>query len=196
MVIMEPVQNAGGVFPPPKGYFQGVREICDEHGILLCADEVITRYGRLGSWFGSEKYDIRPDMITRRQGPVLGVRVDRRGHRDRQGRRAVPDGHEHVQRTASRSAGTPSMCAIASKNLEIMKRERIVEHVAETGHGLLADARRSCSTCRSSATSAATGFFYAHRARQGQGDQGVASPTRSPRRCCATSSRRGCSRPA
>ena len=64
MVIMEPVQNAGGVFAPPKGYFQGVREICDEHGILLCADEVINGFGRLGHWFGSEKYDIRPDMIT------------------------------------------------------------------------------------------------------------------------------------
>src|SRR4051794_41104805 len=68
MVIMEPVQNAGGVFLPPAGYWQGVRAICDEYGILLCADEVITGYGRLGSWFGSEKYDIKPDMITNAKG--------------------------------------------------------------------------------------------------------------------------------
>src|SRR5256885_18334 len=51
MVIMEPVQNAGGAFTPPAGYFQGVRELCDRHGILLCADEVITGFGRIGYWF-------------------------------------------------------------------------------------------------------------------------------------------------
>ncbi len=68
MVIMEPVQNAGGAFTPPAGYWQGVREICDEYGILLCADEVITGFGRLGEWFGSTKYDIRPDLITSAKG--------------------------------------------------------------------------------------------------------------------------------
>ena len=62
MVIMEPVQNAGGAFTPPEGYWQGVREICDTYGILLCADEVITGFGRLGAWFGSEHYDIKPDI--------------------------------------------------------------------------------------------------------------------------------------
>jgi len=60
MVIMEPVQNAGGAFMPPAGYWRGVREICTKYEILLCADEVITAFGRLGSWFGSELYDIRP----------------------------------------------------------------------------------------------------------------------------------------
>ena len=68
MVIFEPVQNAGGSFTPPAGYFQGVREICDRYGILLCADEVITGFGRLGDWFGSSKYDIRPDLITCAKG--------------------------------------------------------------------------------------------------------------------------------
>src|SRR3981081_1503337 len=68
MVIMEPVQNAGGSFTPPKGYWRGVREICDRYGILLCADEVITGFGRLGHWFGSERYDIRPDPITCAKG--------------------------------------------------------------------------------------------------------------------------------
>src|SRR5919201_1263328 len=64
MVIMEPVQNAGGAFTPPEGYFAGVRELCDRYDILLCADEVITGFGRTGAWFGSERYDIRPDLIT------------------------------------------------------------------------------------------------------------------------------------
>ena len=68
MVIMEPVQNAGGAFTPPAGYLQGVREICDRYGILLCADEVITGFGRVGAWFGSERYDIRPDLITSAKG--------------------------------------------------------------------------------------------------------------------------------
>jgi adenosylmethionine-8-amino-7-oxononanoate aminotransferase len=64
MVIMEPVQNAGGAFTPPASYWQGVRALCDRYDILLCADEVITGLGRLGYWFGSERYDIRPDLIT------------------------------------------------------------------------------------------------------------------------------------
>src|SRR5688500_18343508 len=68
MVIMEPVQNAGGSFTPPEGYWAGVREICDRYGILLCADEVITAFGRLGHWFASERYDIRPDIITSAKG--------------------------------------------------------------------------------------------------------------------------------
>ena len=68
MVIMEPIQNAGGSFTPPAGYFQGVREICDRYGILLCADEVITGFGRVGAWFASERYDIRPDLITCAKG--------------------------------------------------------------------------------------------------------------------------------
>ena len=68
LVIMEPVQNAGGAFTPPAGYFAGVRAICDRYGILLCADEVITGFGRVGAWFGSERYDIRPDLITCAKG--------------------------------------------------------------------------------------------------------------------------------
>jgi adenosylmethionine-8-amino-7-oxononanoate aminotransferase len=68
LVVMEPVQNAGGSFMPPAGYFAGVRELCDEHGILLCADEVITGFGRVGAWFGSERFDIRPDLVTSAKG--------------------------------------------------------------------------------------------------------------------------------
>src|SRR5207237_1313207 len=60
LVIMEPVQNSGGAFTPPAGYFQGVRAICDRYGILLAADEVITGFGRIGAWFASNRYDIRP----------------------------------------------------------------------------------------------------------------------------------------
>ena len=68
LVHMEPVQNAGGCFTPPEGYWRGVREICDRYDILLSADEVITAFGRLGYWFGSERYDIRPDIVTSAKG--------------------------------------------------------------------------------------------------------------------------------
>ncbi|MEA2308614.1 MAG: hypothetical protein QOI65_900, partial [Thermoleophilaceae bacterium] len=67
-VILEPVQNAGGCFTPQDGYFQRVREICDRHGVLLISDEVICSWGRLGHWFGAQRYDYRPDIITTAKG--------------------------------------------------------------------------------------------------------------------------------
>ncbi|MEJ7892951.1 MAG: aspartate aminotransferase family protein [Solirubrobacteraceae bacterium] len=131
MVIMEPVQNAGGVFAPPKGYFQGVRQICDDHGILLCCDEVINGFGRLGAWFGSEKYDIRPDMITTAKG--LSSAYAAIGAVIATDRVAEPFMKEkNMFSHGVTFGGHPTMCAIALKNLEIMKREGIVEHVAAT----------------------------------------------------------------
>lgn len=71
-VFLEPVQNSGGCFPPPPGYFSRVREICDRHGVLLVSDEVICAFGRLGSWFGAERYGYQPDMITCAKGMTSG----------------------------------------------------------------------------------------------------------------------------
>jgi adenosylmethionine-8-amino-7-oxononanoate aminotransferase len=135
MVIMEPVQNAGGCFTPPAGYWKGVREICDRYGILLCCDEVINGFGRLGDWFGSTKYDIRPDMITSAKG--LSSAYASIG--------AVITTDKVFEPFASGTSmythgitfgGHPVMCAIALKNIEIMKRERIVEHVADNGEAM------------------------------------------------------------
>jgi adenosylmethionine-8-amino-7-oxononanoate aminotransferase len=67
-VIMEPVQNAGGCFTPPEGYFQRIREICDEFGVLMISDEVICSWGRLGEWFGAQRYDYLPDVMTTAKG--------------------------------------------------------------------------------------------------------------------------------
>jgi adenosylmethionine-8-amino-7-oxononanoate aminotransferase len=131
MVIMEPVQNAGGAFTPPAGYWRGVRELCDRYDILLCADEVITGFGRLGAWFGSERYDIRPDIMTIAKGlsssyAAIGAVV------------ATDRVMEPFLRDTSMYShgitfgGHPVQSAVALKNIEIMKRERIVEHVAET----------------------------------------------------------------
>jgi adenosylmethionine-8-amino-7-oxononanoate aminotransferase len=131
MVIMEPVQNAGGCFAPPTDdYWPGVRAICDKYGILLCADEVICGFGRLGDWFGSAKYDIKPDIVTSAKG--LSSAYASIG--------AVITTDKVFEPFASGTSmythgitfgGHPVMCAIALKNIEIMKRERIVEHVAE-----------------------------------------------------------------
>jgi adenosylmethionine-8-amino-7-oxononanoate aminotransferase len=130
MVIMEPVQNAGGAFTPPAGYWAGVREICDRHGILLCADEVITGFGRVGAWFGSERYDIRPDIVTSAKGlssayAAIGAVI---------ARDAVMEPFLEAERMWTHGitfGGHPVQAAIALKNIEIMKRERIVEGVAE-----------------------------------------------------------------
>ncbi len=130
MVIMEPVQNAGGAFTPPEGYWRGVREICDRYEILLCADEVITGFGRLGAWFGSERYDIRPDLITIAKGlssayAAIGgvVATDRVMEPFLEGQSMYSHGITF--------GGHPVQAAIALKNIEIMRREKIVEHVAE-----------------------------------------------------------------
>jgi adenosylmethionine-8-amino-7-oxononanoate aminotransferase len=130
MVIMEPVQNAGGFYTPPAGYFRGVREICDRYGILLCADEVITGFGRVGAWFGSERYDIRPDLITCAKGlssayAAIGAVI---------ARDAVMEPFLEGTRMYSHGitfGGHPVQAAIALKNIEIMKRERVVENVRE-----------------------------------------------------------------
>ena len=130
MVVMEPVQNAGGAFTPPAGYWRGVREICDHYGVLLCADEVITGFGRLGEWFGSEKYDIRPDLITSAKG--LSSAYASIG--------AVIAADHVIEPFMGETAmyshgitfgGHPVQCAIALKNIEIIKRERVIENVRE-----------------------------------------------------------------
>src|SRR6202158_6352248 len=71
-VFLEPVQNAGGCFPPPPGYFERVREICDRYGVLMVSDEVICAFGRLGHYFGAERYDYEPDIVTMAKGLTSG----------------------------------------------------------------------------------------------------------------------------
>ncbi len=131
LVHMEPVQNAGGCLTPPDGYWAGVRRICDEYDILLSADEVITAFGRLGHWFGSERYEIRPDIVTCAKGlsssygPIGAVIATDR----------VMEPFLDATSVYSHGVtfgGHPVMCAIALKNIEIMKREGVVEHVRAT----------------------------------------------------------------
>ncbi len=130
LVHMEPVQNAGGAFTPPAGYWRGVREICDRYDILLSADEVITGFGRLGHWFGSERYDIRPDIVCCAKG--LSSSYGAIGAVIATDRVMEP----FLESTSMYShgitfGGHPVMCAIALKNIEIMKRDGIVDGVRE-----------------------------------------------------------------
>jgi adenosylmethionine-8-amino-7-oxononanoate aminotransferase len=130
LVHMEPVQNAGGAFLPPAGYWRGVREICDRYDILLSADEVITGFGRLGYWFASERYDVRPDIITAAKGlsssyAAIGAVIAT----DRVMEPFLSDASMYSHGITF--GGHPVMCAIALKNIEIMKRDRIVDGVLE-----------------------------------------------------------------
>jgi adenosylmethionine-8-amino-7-oxononanoate aminotransferase len=159
LVHMEPVQNAGGCFTPPAGYWQGVRAICDEYDILLSADEVITGFGRLGAWFGSERYDIRPDIVTCAKGlsssygPIGAVIA----------RDEVME--PFLDATAMYSHGVtfgghPVMCAIALKNIEIMKREGIVEHVRDS-EAMFREKLETLLDLPIVGDVRGTGFFYA-----------------------------------
>ena len=131
MVIIEPVQNSGGSFMPPAGYLEGVRELCDGHGILLCFDEVITGFGRVGAWFASERFGVTPDLITSAKGlssayAAIGALVAS----ERVMEPFLDGGAMYLH--GMTFGGHPVMSAIALKNIEIMRRERIVEHVRDT----------------------------------------------------------------
>ena len=148
-VFLEPVQNAGGCFPPPPGYFERVREICDEYDVLLVSDEVICAFGRLGHMFGSVRYGYQPDMITCAKGITSGYAP--LGAMIASDRLMAPflgaahhDQHEHIPPGARSEHGSDAMfahgytfgghpvsTAVALKNLEIFEQEKVLEHVRD-----------------------------------------------------------------
>ena len=127
-VIMEPVQNAGGCFTPPEGYWQRAREICDEYNVLLISDEVICAWGRLGEWFGAQRYDYVPDIITTAKGLTSSyapmgavIASDRVAEPFMEGTNSFIHGFTF--------AGHPMSSAIALANLDALEREGILENV-------------------------------------------------------------------
>ncbi len=127
-VILEPVQNAGGCFVPPDGYFQRVREICDEYDVLLISDEVICAWGRLGHYFGCERFGYQPDIVT--TAKALTSAYAPMGAVIASDRVAEP----FMQGTASFAhgftfAGHPLVSAIAMANLDVFEREDLCGHV-------------------------------------------------------------------
>ena len=127
-VIMEPVQNAGGCLTPPEGYFQRVREICDEYNVLMISDEVICAWGRLGEWFGAQRYDYQPDIITTAKG--LTSAYAPMGAMIVSDRVAEPFMHGPASFTHGFTfAGHPVCAAVALANIDAMEREGIIENV-------------------------------------------------------------------
>jgi adenosylmethionine-8-amino-7-oxononanoate aminotransferase len=127
-VFLEPVQNSGGCFPPPPGYFQRVREICDRHDVLLVSDEVICAFGRLGHYFGSDRFGYQPDMITCAKGMTSGYSPIG----------AMLASERLVEPFLSGDAsfahgftfgGHPVSAAVALANLDIFEREQLNAHV-------------------------------------------------------------------
>ncbi|HEY7483720.1 MAG TPA: aspartate aminotransferase family protein [Streptosporangiaceae bacterium] len=127
-VYLEPVQNAGGCFPPPPGYFARVREICDKYGVLLVSDEVICAFGRLGHYFGSQRYGYQPDIITFAKGvtsgysPLGGMLVT-----DRLIEPFLSGGTTFLHGITF--GGHPVSAAVALANLDIFEREQLLDNV-------------------------------------------------------------------
>ncbi|MGD9705046.1 MAG: aspartate aminotransferase family protein [Acidimicrobiia bacterium] len=132
-VIAEPIQGAGGVFPPTEGYLAGLRRLCDQHGAFLVFDEVITGYGRLGTWFAAHHYGVRPDLVTFAKAitsgyiPLGGVFI---GPAVRAGLEADP---AFFLRHGFTYSGHPTACAAALTNLDIMEREGLLERAVHVG---------------------------------------------------------------
>lgn len=149
-VIAEPVVGAGGVYPPPDGYFAALRERCDRWGAYLICDEVICGFGRLGEWWGSSHYGVQPDLVTFAKGvtsgylPLGGVLV---GAAVRDPLEADP---AFVLRHGYTYSGHPVAAAAAMANLDIIERERLADRAAgigevlEKGLGTLVDGTRVC----------------------------------------------------
>ena len=135
-VLIEPLQGAGGVFPPTEGYLESVRRLCDQHGAFLIYDEVISGFGRLGTWFAAHKYNVRPDMVTFAKAvtsgyqPLGGVFV---GPAVRQPLEADPS---FFLRTGFTYSGHPTACAAALTNIEILEREDMLNRSLHIGKRL------------------------------------------------------------
>ncbi|WP_030486804.1 aspartate aminotransferase family protein [Micromonospora chokoriensis] len=136
-VFLEPVQNSGGCFPPPPGYFQRVREICDAYDVLLVSDEVICSWGRLGEYFGAVRYGYQPDIITTAKGITSGYAP--------LGAMIASDQLMEPFLTETGMfahgvtfGGHPVSCAVALANLEVFAREDLIGHVRANEDGFRA----------------------------------------------------------
>ena len=131
-VIAEPIQGAGGVHPPPDGYLQNLRKLCDKHEALLIFDEVICGFGRTGKWFGAQHFDVTPDLITFAKAvtsgylPLSGVIVSRQ----------VSQAFEEpgfILRTGYTYSGHPASCTAGIANLKLIESENLLERATQIG---------------------------------------------------------------
>jgi adenosylmethionine-8-amino-7-oxononanoate aminotransferase len=140
-VFLEPVQNAGGCFPPPPGYFERVREICDEYDVLLVSDETICAFGRIGSMFACNDFGYVPDIITCAKGLTSGyaplgamIASDRLFEPFNDGETAFAHGYTW--------GGHPVSAAAALANLDVFEREGLNDHVKKTAPAFRATLER------------------------------------------------------
>jgi putrescine aminotransferase len=132
-IIAEPVQGAGGVIPPGAGYFPRLREVCDRHGVLLIADEVITGFGRTGRWFALKHWGVEPDILTFAKAvtsayvPLSGAIVSRDIHR------AILESEGDRFMHGFTNSAHPAACAVGLRNLLIFDDENLVENAAFLG---------------------------------------------------------------
>ncbi|CDQ41686.1 aspartate aminotransferase family protein [Virgibacillus salexigens] len=137
--IMEPIITGGGVLVPHDNYMKRVREICDKHGVLLIADEVINGFGRTGKPFGFMHYDVKPDIITMAKGltsgymPLAATAVKREIYEEFTASATPYDHFRHV----NTFGGSPAACAVAIRNLEIMEEEQLISNSKQLGVYLL-----------------------------------------------------------
>jgi len=130
-VYLEPVQNSGGCFPPPPGYFQRVREICDRHGVLLVSDETICAFGRLGYYFAADRYGYQPDIITVAKGMTSGYApIGAMIASDRIMEPFLKDTSTFLHGITF--GGHPVSCAVALANLDVFEKEDLLGHVLST----------------------------------------------------------------
>ena len=173
-VILEPVQNGGGCFVPQDGYFQRVREICDRHGVLLISDEVICSWGRIGHWFGCERFGYEPDMITTAKGITsayapLGavIAADRVAEPFLHGTEIFNHGFTF--------GGHPVACATALANIDVLEREDLCGRVRANEGTVPGDARGPARPA-DRRRRARRRLLPRDRAGQGQGDEGDVRP--------------------
>jgi putrescine---pyruvate transaminase len=132
-VIAEPVQGAGGVFPPHPGYLESLRRLCDQHGAFLIFDEVITGFGRLGSWFGASYFNVIPDMITFAKAVTSGYQPLGGVVMSRSVVDALESDPDFFLRHGYTYSGHASVCAAALANINILKRENLLERATHIG---------------------------------------------------------------
>ena len=132
-IIAEPVQGAGGVWPSNTAYLAQLRRLCDDHGAYLIFDEVITGFGRLGTWFGADFYSVIPDMITFAKGVTSGYQPLGGVICGSAINNALLSDSQFFLRTGYTYSGHATVCAAALKNLEIMEREKLLERAVHVG---------------------------------------------------------------
>lgn len=167
-VVLEPVQNGGGCLVPPEGYWARIRDFCDQHGILLVADSVICAFGRLGTWFGIERFGVEPDLVTFAKGltsgyvPMGGVLLSERVRAGLQ--------REDMLLHGATFGGHPVAAAVALESTRIIERERLLERVLEAESHFEAEMRRVARAHDIAKDARGMGYFWAIEIDPRRGD--------------------------